>query len=189
MLWGIMTHHAFRSAYDQFLGAVTGLLYDFDPDGIGRSIDAPLDEYRDLATRLVPRLSRSATASEAAKEIRKLVPTAEPTLIEALWAAQQKFKENTSTGSSSVSSYDETMQGQLRALLITTGTRISPEQLSLFNELVDANEPGVALDMLSEALATSGTRIDETLFRDMQSLAEQMKLKPEVVDQLRPLVE
>jgi hypothetical protein len=85
--------------------------------------------------------------------------------------------------------YYEELQARLRALLITTGTRISPEQLSLFNELVDANEPGVALDMLSEALATSGTRIDETLFRDMQSLAEQMKLKPEVVDQLRPLVE
>ncbi len=87
-----MTHHALRSAYDRFLGAVMSLLYDFDPDGIGRSIDAPPDEYRDLATRLVPRLSRSATASEAAEEVRKLVPLAEPPLIGALWAAQQKFK-------------------------------------------------------------------------------------------------
>ncbi len=69
------------------------LLYDFDPDGIGRSIDAPADEYRDLATLLVPPLSRATTASDAAEEIHRLVPAAEPPLIEALWAAQQEFKQ------------------------------------------------------------------------------------------------
>jgi hypothetical protein len=72
------------------------LLYDFDPDGIGRSIDAPRDEYSDLATLLVPPLARSMTASEAAEQIRKLVPVAGPSLIKALWAAQQKFKEDES---------------------------------------------------------------------------------------------
>lgn len=92
-------------------------------------------------------------------------------------------------GSNFAPDYYEELQARLRALLIATGTWISTEQLSLLNELVDANEPGIALDMFSEALATSGARIDETLFRDTQSLAEQMKLKPEVVDRLRPLVE
>ncbi len=87
-----MTHRELRKNYSQFLQAVMSLLYDFDPDGIGRSIDAPSDEYRDLATRLLSPLARSATASEAAEEIRKLVPMAEPALIEALWAAQRKFK-------------------------------------------------------------------------------------------------
>jgi hypothetical protein len=85
--------------------------------------------------------------------------------------------------------YYEELQARLRALLIAIGTWISTEQLSLFNELVDANELGIALDMLSEALVTSGARIDATLFRGMQSLTEQMKLKLEVVDRLRPLVE
>jgi hypothetical protein len=89
-----MTHRELRNAYDQFLEAVMSLLYDFDPDGIGRSIDAPPDEYRDLATRLIPPLSRSTTASEAAKEIRSFVPLAEPPLVEALWDAQQKFKKD-----------------------------------------------------------------------------------------------
>jgi hypothetical protein len=85
--------------------------------------------------------------------------------------------------------YYEELQARLRALLITTGSRISTEQLSLFSELVDANEPGLTLDMLSEALTTSGAGIDETLSRDMQSLAEQMRLKSEVAERLRPLVE
>jgi hypothetical protein len=81
--------------------------------------------------------------------------------------------------------YYDRLQAQLRALLIATGSWISPEQLSLFNELVDANEPGVALDMLTEAFAASDARIDETLFRDIQSLAEQMNLDLRV----RPLGE
>ena len=91
-------------------------------------------------------------------------------------------------GSNFTPNYYEELQARLRALLIATGGWISLEQLSLFNELVDENEPGVALDMLTEALAASGPRIDETLFRDMQSLAEQMKLAPEVVERIRPLV-
>jgi hypothetical protein len=90
-----MTHRELRHAYSQFLDVVTRLLYDHDPDGIGRSIDAPPDEYRELATRLLPPLSRARTAPEAAEEIRRLVPTAEPALIEAIWAAQQKFKNET----------------------------------------------------------------------------------------------
>jgi hypothetical protein len=83
-----MTHNKSTNSYSQFRQAVMILLYDFDPDGIGRSVDAPSDEYGDLATRLIRALWRSMNASEAAKEIRKLVPTAEPPLIEALWAAR-----------------------------------------------------------------------------------------------------
>jgi hypothetical protein len=89
-----MTHRQLKWAYSQFLEAVMRLLHDLDPDGIGRSIDAPPDEYREMATRLLPRLSRAGTASEAAEEIRRSFPTAEPALIDALWAAQQKFKED-----------------------------------------------------------------------------------------------
>lgn len=81
-------------AYGQFLEVAITLLYDFDPDGIGRSIDAPADEYRDLATLLVPPLSQATTATDAAEEIHRLVPAAESPLIEALWAAQREFKHD-----------------------------------------------------------------------------------------------
>ena len=87
-----MTRRELSQAYGEFLEAVMSLLYDFDPDGVGRSIDAPPDEYGDLATQLLGPLWRSTTPSDAAAEIRKFVPSAEPDLIKALWAAQQKFK-------------------------------------------------------------------------------------------------
>jgi hypothetical protein len=89
-----VSHSELRNAYKQFLEKLMKILYDLDPEGIGSSIDAPFDEYRDLATLLVPRLSRAKTSSGAAEEVRKLVPTAEPALIEALLAAQQEFKRD-----------------------------------------------------------------------------------------------
>ena len=87
-----MTHRESRSAYSSFLEAATRLLYDFDPDGIGSSIDAPLDEYEDEAARLLARLSQSETADEAAVEVRNLFPAAGQPLIDALWGALQRFK-------------------------------------------------------------------------------------------------
>jgi hypothetical protein len=69
------------------------LLYDHDPDGIGRSIDAPLDEYRDLATLLVIPLSLATTFAEAQVEIRKLVPRADETLNNALWTAKEEAQD------------------------------------------------------------------------------------------------
>jgi hypothetical protein len=85
-------------------------------------------------------------------------------------------------------SYYEDLQARLRALLVVTGAWISSEQLSLFNELVDANECGVALDMLSEVLASSNARIDNTVLQDVRSLSDQMGLGPVIVDRLRPLL-
>lgn len=84
-------------------------------------------------------------------------------------------------------SYYEDLQARVRALLITTGSWISPEQLSLFSELVDSNECGIALDMLSEALASSNARVHSAIIHDMQSLSDQMGLKPEVLDRIRSL--
>ena len=81
------------------------------------------------------------------------------------------------------------MQQKIRAILIITGASISAEQLALFNDLADANEYGIALDMLIETLASSGAKIDAAAFRDIQSLSDQMKLEPEVVDRLRPIVQ
>jgi hypothetical protein len=94
MLGGPVSHSQLRNTYNQFLEKVMRILYDLDHEDIGSSIDAPFDEYRDLATLLVPRLSRAKTSSEADEEIRKLVPTAEPALIEALLTAQQEFKKD-----------------------------------------------------------------------------------------------
>jgi len=89
-----VSHSELGNVYKKFLEQVIRILYALDPESIGRSIDAPFDEYHHLATLLVSRLSRAKTSSKAAEEIRKLVPTAEPALIGALLAAQQEFKED-----------------------------------------------------------------------------------------------
>jgi hypothetical protein len=80
-----------KSAYIHRIKAITRILYDLDPDGIGRSIDAPLDEYSDAAAKLMPRLWAARTESEASKEIRKSFPAAEQRLLDALWAAWQEI--------------------------------------------------------------------------------------------------
>ena len=87
-----MARREMKHAYAQLLQAVMNVLYDFDPEGLGRSIDAPPDEYRDLATRLLGPLWRSAAPSEATAEIREHVPAARPDLIMSLWAATQNVK-------------------------------------------------------------------------------------------------
>ncbi len=87
-----MSKDELKSAYKQLLEAVMGILYDLDPDGIGRSIDAPADEYREAATRLLPRLWAASTASEASEEIQRSFPTAEQALIDALWDARQRIE-------------------------------------------------------------------------------------------------
>jgi hypothetical protein len=93
-LGDVVSRDELRNAYNQFLEKLMRILYDLDAEGIGWSIDAPFDEYHDLATLLVARLSRATTSEEATEEIRKLVPTAELDLIEALLVAKQEFKKD-----------------------------------------------------------------------------------------------
>jgi hypothetical protein len=78
---GRMNNKELKSAYIRRLKAITKILYDLDPDGIGRSIDAPLDEYSDAAAELMPRLWAARTESEASIEIRKSFPGRMPSLI------------------------------------------------------------------------------------------------------------
>ena len=87
-----MTQSSKNIAYQEFLETVTRLLYDFDPDGIGSSIDAPLDEYSELAARLLPELSRSSTPVEASRRTLSLFPTASEDLRQAIWAATDRFR-------------------------------------------------------------------------------------------------
>jgi hypothetical protein len=76
-----MNNKELKSAYVRRLGAITKILYHLDPDGIGRSIDALLDEYSDAAAELMPRLWAARTESEASIEIRKSFPGRMPSLI------------------------------------------------------------------------------------------------------------
>lgn len=89
-------------------------------------------------------------------------------------------------GHNFTSDYYEELQARVRAILISVGSSISPEELSLFNELVDANEPGVVVDMLTEALADSNAEVSQADFEDIKTVAEIMKLDPAIVNRVRP---
>lgn len=80
------------------------------------------------------------------------------------------------------------IRGRVQGLLITVADQLPAVTVGLVDELLDANELGIAVEMLSEMLVESNARLSReamTIFRD---LVDEMKLDPLNVDRLRPLV-
>ncbi|MDQ6782256.1 MAG: hypothetical protein M3063_02175 [Actinomycetota bacterium] len=80
--------------------------------------------------------------------------------------------------------YYETLQSGVRALLIMTGDRLSTDEVGLFTDLVDANEPGVALEMLVDSLLASGSLIEAAALEGMRSLASTMGIALDGIERL-----
>ena len=80
-----------KRRYPRRLAAVSRILYDFDPEGMGRSADAPLDEYDGQAVALLRGLWAARTASDASQLIRRSYPEAEQDLLDAFWAARHEI--------------------------------------------------------------------------------------------------
>lgn len=72
--------------------------------------------------------------------------------------------------------YYEELQGQLRGLLIALQSRFTSEQATLLDELIDANESGIALEMMTAMLSEQGKPVNEQHIRLMLQLANQMDL-------------
>jgi hypothetical protein len=75
-------------------------------------------------------------------------------------------------------SYYEQLQGRLRGLLIAVENRLRPDQVSLLDELIEANECGVALHMLRDLLAEAKAPISAAERDHIAQLAATMKLPP-----------
>lgn len=90
------------------------------------------------------------------------------------------------TGKSS--GYYEELQGQLRGLLIEVSDQLPSFTLGLVDELIDANECGVALETLSEMLVESGAAISSDTLDGILLLVDAMDLDHANADRLRPLV-
>jgi hypothetical protein len=86
------------------------------------------------------------------------------------------------------SSYYEDLQGRLRALLIIVAGQLPRTTVALATEMVDANESGVALEMISEMLVESGGRLSTDALGIVSDLVATMGLDQDVVERLRPLV-
>ncbi len=83
----------------------------------------------------------------------------------------------------------EEVQGRVRGLLIAVAPQLPAVTVGIVDEMIDANECGVALEIMSEMLVESGAVISEQSLSDVSSLVEEMGFGRLNVDRLRSRVE
>jgi len=80
------------------------------------------------------------------------------------------------------------IRGRVQGLLITVADQLPAVTVGLVDELLDANELGIAVEMLSEMLVESNARLSRDAMTIFKDLVDEMKLDPLNVERLRPLV-
>lgn len=75
--------------------------------------------------------------------------------------------------------YYENIRGRVRGLFISVDP-FPADEAALIDELIDANEPGVALEMLIAMLIERGTTIPSPLVDQFADLVRTMDLSPEL---------
>jgi len=83
--------------------------------------------------------------------------------------------------------YYEDLRGRVRGVLILTAEFLPTPKVTLIDELIDANESGIALEMLSEMLVTASATVGPQVVKDIERLVRDMKLEPEVAQRVRRL--
>lgn len=85
-------------------------------------------------------------------------------------------------------SQHEDIRGRVRGLLITLADQLPAITAGLVDELLDANEQGVAVEMLSEMLVEAKARISPETMTAFEDVVEEMNLDRTNVERLRTLV-
>jgi hypothetical protein len=88
----------------------------------------------------------------------------------------------------SASKYEE-IQGRVRGLLITLAPQLPALTVGLVDEMIDANECGIALEMMSEMLVESPGTVTAEIVSEVSYLVQEMGLDQVNVDRLRSRVE
>lgn len=88
----------------------------------------------------------------------------------------------------SAARYEE-IQGRVRGLLITLAPQLPAKTVGIIDEMIDANECGVALEIMSEMLVESGGRIPKDSLLEVTALVDEMGLDQINADRLRERVE
>ncbi|MGH9120441.1 MAG: MafI family immunity protein [Acidimicrobiales bacterium] len=81
------------------------------------------------------------------------------------------------------------MQGRERAILIEVAPELPALTVGIVHEMIDANEYGVALEVMSDMLVESDAVISEKTLSDVALLVDEMGLDVINVDRLRSRVE
>jgi hypothetical protein len=84
--------------------------------------------------------------------------------------------------------YYAKLESRLKGLVRSVEGWFPAGQIAQLLELAEHNEPAVAVEMLSEMIVERDAPVERALFDELHSLAETMRLEPDVSDRLRPLV-
>ena len=68
-------------AWQDACNRLSALLYESDPEGMGADVGAPLDEYDDIAARLLREATRRPAGQALTTCVEQSVPTAWPDLV------------------------------------------------------------------------------------------------------------
>jgi len=85
------------------------------------------------------------------------------------------------------SAYYEDIRGRMRGILIAVSEAFPVQQVGLIDELIDANESGVALEMLVGMLVGGSVPVASGVVDQIERLVEEMHLSAEVAEQIRAL--
>ncbi len=72
-------------------------------------------------------------------------------------------------------------------MLIATAELLAAQQIGLVDELIDASESEIAVEMLSEMLVEAQVRVDSEVVEQVERLDRDMGLPPEVVERVQRL--
>lgn len=78
---------------------------------------------------------------------------------------------------------------RLHALIGRLSDQLAPDTVRLADEMEDANEARIALDMVSEMLVEREARVAVEVFDEIRDLAAGLGLDPGVTASLKPLIE
>jgi hypothetical protein len=80
------------------------------------------------------------------------------------------------------------LESRVKGLIRSIEGSFPPEQIAQLIELAEHNEPAVAVEMLSRMVIERGAPVTQSLFDEVRSLEETMRLAPCASEQLRPLL-
>jgi methylaspartate ammonia-lyase len=83
--------------------------------------------------------------------------------------------------------HHEELQGKIRGVLIDVAHLLTDSQAGLIDEFIDANELGLALEDLSEALFDAGAKLSPGVVDRIAGLSHEMGLEAEVANRLEVL--
>ncbi|MDP9072702.1 MAG: MafI family immunity protein [Actinomycetota bacterium] len=83
--------------------------------------------------------------------------------------------------------YYEDLRGRVRGVLIAVAGFFPAQEVGIVDELIDANESGVALEMLSEMLVEAKARIEPQVVEQILRLVRDMGLLPDLAERVRRL--